>query len=588
MQFFIPVGIVVLLLIIKKMVKKFFQKKPKKISNKEEESECKKTLLDYKNIEKRKFDAIVIGSGMSGLASAGYLSKGLKKKVIVLEAHPEKVGGNTHVWNKDGFSFSSGLHFLYGNTPKEITSILFSFLSDGEIKYKVEKDPHFVLFDRNEENKKYEIPFDSKKQEEKYIELFPEEENGIKEFYKYTKETKEKMANWLKLKVFPTFIIRVLVYFGFGKRIIKSLNTETLQTVLNRFIKNKKLQVLLSTHLAYAGMTSSEIPFPLYALTFCTLTKRSFPTEGASMISRKVVKVIKNHGGICVCNAKVERIITRKTKKGKEKAIGVVVKKPNGDKIKLFAKIIISSAGVENTFTKLLPKKSQLNYPPLLKAKLNHIQQEDTMFAFTAFLGFDNEDGKLELKSNQEIFFKDLSLSSSEAKKKLDTQIKFNIKKFKPTLAMFPCLYNKEKKNVGATLFIFVNRKWFDQYEPSVVQKRGKEYEELKEKLLDYGLNVFFEQYPKLEEKLKFVSTATPLTNNSWCFTPRGSFYGHKLKPERSITMKPWVTHIENLYLTGQDTLFAGVGSQLVSALFAVSSVIENNFFSTLFGLKSK
>lgn len=55
-------------------------------------------------------DYLIIGSGLSGLMSAAFLSK-LNKKVVVLEQH-DRAGGCLHTFDKDGFEFNTGLHYL--------------------------------------------------------------------------------------------------------------------------------------------------------------------------------------------------------------------------------------------------------------------------------------------------------------------------------------------------------------------------------------------------------------------------------------------------------------------------------------------
>jgi len=49
----------------------------------------------------REFDAIVIGSGMGGLAFASIMAKLRKWRVLVLERH-FKIGGFTHIFTRPG------------------------------------------------------------------------------------------------------------------------------------------------------------------------------------------------------------------------------------------------------------------------------------------------------------------------------------------------------------------------------------------------------------------------------------------------------------------------------------------------------
>jgi all-trans-retinol 13,14-reductase len=53
-----------------------------------------------------KLDAVVIGSGIGGLAAAAILSKA-GKRVLVLEQHT-KAGGCCHTFGKNGLEFDTG------------------------------------------------------------------------------------------------------------------------------------------------------------------------------------------------------------------------------------------------------------------------------------------------------------------------------------------------------------------------------------------------------------------------------------------------------------------------------------------------
>ena len=61
---------------------------------------------------KGSYDIIVIGSGMSGLATACILGR-LGKKVLVLEQH-DRAGGCLHTFNEESYRFSSGNHYIGG------------------------------------------------------------------------------------------------------------------------------------------------------------------------------------------------------------------------------------------------------------------------------------------------------------------------------------------------------------------------------------------------------------------------------------------------------------------------------------------
>lgn len=80
-------------------------------------------------------DAIVIGSGMGGLACAAMLSR-QGQRVLVLEQH-DVAGGSTHTFVDRGFEFDTGLHYIggpafgTGDMPSEGTNLLLNSLTDG-------------------------------------------------------------------------------------------------------------------------------------------------------------------------------------------------------------------------------------------------------------------------------------------------------------------------------------------------------------------------------------------------------------------------------------------------------------------------
>ena len=63
-----------------------------------------------------RYDTIIIGAGMSGLAAALRLSL-FDRRVLVLERH-EVWGGLNSFYTKDGHAFDVGLHALTNYAPR--------------------------------------------------------------------------------------------------------------------------------------------------------------------------------------------------------------------------------------------------------------------------------------------------------------------------------------------------------------------------------------------------------------------------------------------------------------------------------------
>jgi all-trans-retinol 13,14-reductase len=81
------------------------------------------------------FDAIVIGSGIGGLGTAGLLAKCATRRVLVLERH-YTAGGLTHVFHRPGFEWDVGMHYVgqvhhAGSFPR----VVFDYLTEGRLTW---------------------------------------------------------------------------------------------------------------------------------------------------------------------------------------------------------------------------------------------------------------------------------------------------------------------------------------------------------------------------------------------------------------------------------------------------------------------
>jgi all-trans-retinol 13,14-reductase len=79
------------------------------------------------------YDAVVIGSGIGGLTTAALLSD-LGWKVCVLEQH-YTAGGYTHSYDRNGYEWDVGVHYIGDVGAKTRTRMMFDHLTDGQLKW---------------------------------------------------------------------------------------------------------------------------------------------------------------------------------------------------------------------------------------------------------------------------------------------------------------------------------------------------------------------------------------------------------------------------------------------------------------------
>jgi all-trans-retinol 13,14-reductase len=81
----------------------------------------------------KSFDAIVIGSGIGGMAFAAIMAKLCRWRVLVLERH-FKIGGFTHTFSRPGgWTWDAGVHYVGDVGPGMDGRRLFDLITEGRV-----------------------------------------------------------------------------------------------------------------------------------------------------------------------------------------------------------------------------------------------------------------------------------------------------------------------------------------------------------------------------------------------------------------------------------------------------------------------
>ena len=120
------------------------------------------------------YDAIVIGSGMGGLTTAALLSE-FGWRVCVLEQH-YTAGGYTHSYERNGYEWDVGVHYIGDVGAPTRTRKMFDFLSDGKLEWAPMADEYdrFYIGD-----KIYNAVAGRQAFRDNLLRQFPEEEDAI-------------------------------------------------------------------------------------------------------------------------------------------------------------------------------------------------------------------------------------------------------------------------------------------------------------------------------------------------------------------------------------------------------------------------
>nr|XP_039261191.1 all-trans-retinol 13,14-reductase-like isoform X2 [Styela clava] len=493
-------------------------------------------------------DAIIIGSGMGGLMCAACLSRA-GKKVLVLEQH-DRAGGSTHTFEEKGFEFDV-----------DGTSKAFK-MKAGEGEY-----------------------------EQNLINQFPKEEKAITEFVKLINQSSDSVVGYALMKMLPIWLLNFLMKTGLYNllysRYDKMTKTSAKQ-ILDELTDNEELKGVLGYAFGDYGTFPSDAPFLMHGILMKHFYNGAYyPRGGSSELAFNMIPGIVRSGGAVLVRAPVSKIIFENGR-----ATGVCVSK-NGIDHEIKAPIVVSTAGVFNTYQNLIPKDILVKY-----GVENICDKFDRGLAcFQTLVGLKGTTEELGLKRcnywmygdvNGEKAMREYLSMPREDAANADLPIAF---------VSFPSAKDStwKMRHPGKSVCVIVtllNWEWFEEWENERVMKRGNVYNDLKKSFQDQVWKKVLEIYPQLEDKVEYIDSGTPLSHKYYLGSPKGDIYGidhtmRRFQKELGIGLRP-ETEIPGLYLSGQDTFTCGIMGAATSGIVTSGAILGRNHFLDLYGLMAR
>jgi len=519
----------------------------------------------YRNeISNEVYDVIIIGSGISGLTSAVFLAKeGFK--VLLLEKH-FKMGGFTHSFKRNQYEWDTGIHYIGEvQNPKSIVRRLFDYISNNELKW-TPMDPNYdrIIFP----DKEYDFIAPKEKFEETMCSYFPNDTNAIKTYLTEIRNSVKSGRSFFANKAMPGMLQRISYPF-MSHTFFKYANQTTKQLITN-LSSNPKLLGVLTGQWGDYGLPPSQSSFYMQSIVANHyLNGGNYPASGSVKIAQTVRKNLEQYNCTFAVNAGVDEICVEN---GKVSG----VKLENGDEIK--SKIVISSAGIVNTYTKFLRNNSNIEK---YKSRLKQINPTGSYVCL--YLGFKKSAKDLDFKATNLWIYPDYDHDENISKFEKDSSQEFPV-----LYVSFPSAKDSEwdKNNPNCStveIITMANFEWYDKWEKEPWKKRGDEYENEKEKLSQRILKKLFEHIPQAKDSLDYYELSTPLSVRDLANYKSGELYGIDHTPNRF--KQKWLqpkTEIKGLYLTGQDILTVGLSSALFSGLLTCSAILKRNLLKDI------
>jgi len=531
-------------------------------------------------------DAVVIGSGMGGLTCAALLAKA-GKKVLVLEQH-DQAGGCCHTFIEKGYEFDVGIHYVGECANNTITHTLLDQITEGQLGFNpVEQEIDTIILTDPKRDGIRKIPLLSGKDvwKNKLKEMFPKEEKAIDEYFKQMRIARRCYPHSFLIKLIPKWLSALLVKSGIINLISdypRLVNT-SLKDFLNSITEDEDLKAAMSYSFGDYGTQPREAPMMMHMLLMAHyLYGGYYPIGGASEIAMNIIPVIEKHGGRVLVRADVKEIMVDQS----GKACGVIVSK-GGDEHKIYAPMVISAAGVINTYSRLLPPQVQEKHN--LTKVLSKVNSG--VGAMSIFVGLDGTNEELGLKATNSWAFTDTELDRGMDEYMALTADEAGSKDIPLLFISFPSTKDPtwDERFPGksnCTIVTLANWSWFNEWENERIMKRGADYEEIKNRIGEKAWEQTVRLYPQLKDKRTFFDVGTPLTNKYYIGSPKGEIYGldHNLSRfsmESCLNLRP-DTPVPGLYLTGQDITSCGFAGALYAGVLTSCAILNRNLMDDL------
>ncbi|HEY4153862.1 MAG TPA: NAD(P)-binding protein, partial [Puia sp.] len=242
----------------------------------------------------KRFDVLIIGSGMGGLVCGNILSR--EGYSVCLVEKNKQFGGCLQIYVRDKVVFDAGVHYLGGLDKGQNLYQIFKYLGLMD-KLKLERmDEAFDRILLDDDEKLYEIAQGYDAFIQRLVRDFPEEENAIRTYCETVKEICDR---------FPMYRLRME---GEGKEKQEVMGISA-KKFIDQLTNNEKLRaVLAGNNMLYAG-AGEQTPLYVHALIVNSYMESAWRcTNGGSQITKTLTANIHAAGGVLLRNREVVKI----------------------------------------------------------------------------------------------------------------------------------------------------------------------------------------------------------------------------------------------------------------------------------------
>ncbi len=507
------------------------------------------------------FDAIVIGSGIGGLVTAGLLAKRLNKRVAVLERH-YTAGGFTHVFRRPGFDWDVGVHYIGDvHRPGSPLRRIFDALTDGQLAWA----PMGPVYDRIiVGDRRYEFAAGREAFVDALARSFPSERRALGAYVDAIDACTGAARGFFAEKAVPSPIATVAG--GLMRRRFLKFARRTTRDVIGGFTQNAELLGVLTAQYGDYGLPPAQSSFAMHAMVARHyLNGAAYPVGGAEQIARTMVRPIEHAGGCVLVDAEVTEIVL-------EHGAAAGARVRNG--VEFRAPLVVSDAGLATTVRQLLPPS--VPGREALEAVVGRIGP--SLAHACLYLGLDRSAADLGLDTANLWIYPGPDHDATVAAFVGNPEAPLPLTYISFPSAKDPDFTRRHPGHATIEALTLAPYEWFLPWTATRWHRRGADYEQVKQRLSDRLLEQVHAHVPAARGHIVHAELSTPLSTRHFANYERGEIYGLSHTPARFLerALRPR-TGIPGFFLTGQDVCTAGVAGALFGGVLTASVIAKRN-----------
>lgn len=486
------------------------------------------------------YDCAVIGSGLSGLASAIILSKNGLKTALIEKA--SRIAPLVTGFRRKGHYFDTGFHHAGGIGENSSGRLMLDYLGVS---------PHLKMFSSNNDYNdmvrfsdssfEFRFPVGYKQLKDRLEQVFPDEINFIN---RYLNEMKRQCS------LLPFLNLNADIK---TMNILENVHGNSLADFMSHNTDNPYLQSVLTIHSLLNGVPPSEQGLNNYAYIAGPYYESvKYIEGGGSALVAAYEKAAKENGVDILINKDAEKLLFSSS--GELKGIGFK------DDTKISAGNIIAT----------IHPSQLISLVPETLFRPSYIKRVKTLDETpSAYILYGTSEAKLTRLIGHSLYLVPADGNDfGDYSKPIENR---------PINIIISDADKKEDNIQG--IFIIICPASINEVEQWGYSSRGKRpqgYLEFKDNIGRRMLDYFVSYYPELKGKVHTVDFSTPLTLKDYSGSPFGSMYGvkHRLEQYNPFPM----TSVKGLYLAGQSIVAPGLLGTLISAFLACGSLLGHDF----------